>query len=166
MIIPIATATEQVYNTSSNSPELFSLDELDWDPIPRKRLHSRRGDANALDKCIDDAIAQESYTIADLIRGQRPPKKKTKTQDLKPIVYIRFNTKASGRPRPVTLRALLDSGASGCLVNSKHANKLKMKKLSKVDTVWTTPGGSMQTSYTTKAEFTIPELHDNKLISW
>ena len=84
----------------------------------------------------------------------------------KPIVFICFNTKQTGRPRPITLKALLDSGASGSLVARKHAEKLKLKKLSQVETVWTMPGGIEQTSYTTTGQFTIPELHDNRLLEW
>ena len=141
----------KTHSTFNEQLELFSLDS-------EKKFSS-------LDDCINTAYGEELFSIKDYIQGQRKPKKK-KYLDKKPIVFVRFNTKHSGRPRPVTLRALLDSGASGCLVESKYAKKLKLKGLSKADTVWTTPGGSMQTSYTTTGQFTIPELHDNRLLEW
>ena len=122
---------------------------------------------NHLDECIDTTLQNngELFSIANLVRGRTKPVKRRKTQDLKPIAYVRFNTKHSGRPRPVTLKALLDSGGSGSLIASKHATKLKMRKTSS-ETVWTTPGGALQTTKQCKGNFTIPELHDNRLIEW
>jgi hypothetical protein len=32
--------------------------------------------------------------------------------------------------------------------------------------VWTTPAGPLRTNKIVRGEFTIPELHDNKLIRW
>ena len=84
---------------------------------------------------------------------------------MKPIAFIRFNTQI-GKPKPVTIRALLDSGGSESLVTSKFVKKLRVKKSSKSKTVWTTPGGAMKTSSTVKAQFTMPELQDDKLIEW
>ena len=88
-----------------------------------------------------------------------------KVLDLKPIAFVRFNTRAAGKPKPVTLKALLDSGGSGTLVNKKFAKKLKLKT-STSSTAWTTPAGVMKTTKKAKAQFTIPELHDNRLIEW
>ena len=45
-------------------------------------------------------------------------------------------------------------------------SNLKPQKLGKNRTVWTTPGGSLTTQHNVKAEFTILELHDDKLIKW
>jgi hypothetical protein len=75
-------------------------------------------------------------------------------------VHVRFNISLE-KPKPVTLKALLDSGGSGSLVTEKFARKLRLKKSSNSQTVWTTPGGAMQTTVKCKAQFTIPELHDN-----
>ena len=109
---------------------------------------------------------KDMFSIADLVRGhKRKPSKRQKTEDLKPIVFVRFNTRL-GKAKPVTLRALLDSGGSGSLVDEKFAKQLRLKKLQKSETVWTTPAGALQTTHKCNAQFTIPELHDNKLIGW
>ena len=131
------------------------------------KLPQDENEFNHLDECIDKTLESkgELFSIANLIRGHNKPVKRRKTMDLKPIAYVRFNTKHSGRPRPITLKALLDSGGSGSLIASKHAKKLKMRKTGK-QTVWTTPGGALETTQKCKAEFTIPELHDNRLIEW
>ena len=123
---------------------------------------------DSLDECIDAARnnSDEMFAIADLIRGRGkpPPKKRRKNTNLKTLVFARFNTKL-GKPAPVTLRVLLDSGASGTLVAEEHAKKLRLKKTN-AKTVWTMPGGALKTTYKCKAQFTIPELHDNRLIEW
>ena len=68
--------------------------------------------------------------------------------------------------KPVTIRALLDSGASETLVCEKHTKKLKLKTTLGKKTAWSTPGGTLTTSRMTKAQFTLPELHDDELLEW
>ena len=48
---------------------------------------------STLDECLDDqrSKSKELFSLGSLIRGQ-PPMKKQKTQDLKPIAFVRFNT--------------------------------------------------------------------------
>ena len=62
----------------------------------------------SLDDCIDVKIKEEEefFSLKDLIRGG-PQTKKRKTADLKPIVYLRFNSRHAGKPKVVTLKALL-----------------------------------------------------------
>jgi predicted aspartyl protease len=71
-----------------------------------------------------------------------------------------------GKAKPITLRCLLDTGATASLVASKHAKKLRHKKLSGTKTVWTTPGGSMSTTEKAQCTFMIPEFHTDRVIEW
>ncbi len=116
-----------------------------------------------LDSCINASNEPEQCSIADIVRGQ-PQKKKVKTTNIKPIAFVRFNTKL-GKPKPITIKVLLDSGASESVIKEKHCKNLRVKKDSK-KTTWTTPGGTLTTSKVVKAEFTLPELQDDKLIEW
>ena len=69
------------------------------------------------------------FPIADLIQGRKQPEqKRPKTEDLKPIVFVNFNTR-QGKSKPVILRALLDSGGSGSLVTERFTRKLKLKTI-------------------------------------
>ena len=82
-------------------------------------------------------------------------------RDLRPMAFVRFNTRL-GKAKPVTIRALLDSGASESLVLEKHTDKLRVKELKTKGTVWSTPAGELHTHSKTKAQFTIPELQDKR----
>ncbi len=121
---------------------------------------------DSLDDALDDARSnsKDIFSFADLVRGRSQPKKRRKTGDLKPIVYVNFNSRM-GKAKPVVLKALLDSGGSASLVCEKHAQKLRMKTHA-AKTSWTTPGGALRTTKKCQATFIIPELHDNKVISY
>jgi len=73
-------------------------------------------DFTSLDDCIDQSRQTESISIANLIQGPQP--KRQKTEDVRPIAFVRFNT-SLGKAKPVTIKALLDSGASDTMVNEK-----------------------------------------------
>ena len=81
------------------------------------------------------------------------------------MAFVRFNTRR-GKPKPITIRALLDSGGSETIVTSEVAKNLKIKTLQSGSTVFTTPGGKLVTNQQVKSQFTIPELHPDKLIEW
>ena len=81
------------------------------------------------------------------------------------MAFARVNTRR-GKPKPVTMQALLDSSASETLINKKYVQKLKIKKDQNSSTVWSTPGGEMKTNEKAQLQFTLPELQDCKLIKW
>ena len=120
---------------------------------------------NTLDDVLNSKYNEndEVFSIAKFVRGQ-PQKKKQKTSDLRPVTFIRFNTRR-GKVKPVTLRALLDSGGSGCLINEKFTKKLKLREISS-KAKWNTPAGTLTTKGKVRAQFTLPELHDNRVVEW
>ena len=65
-------------------------------------------------------------------------------KDQRPMTFARFNAR-SGKPKPVTVKCPLDSGASGSLIDAKFTKKLRVKRAS-TTTVWSTPAGEMSTS--------------------
>ena len=122
---------------------------------------------STLDQCIDDARSKSSdlFSIAKLVRGQ-PPRKKTKRENLKPIVFVRFNPRL-GKAKPITLKCLMDTGASGSLVAKKHATKLRLKRTTgDNNAVWTTPAGNLKTTHQCQCAFVLPEFFRDRIIEW
>ena len=105
-------------------------------------------------------------SIASLIRGQsKPAKKRQKTAHMKPVVFVRFNTRR-GKAKPVTITALLDSGGAESVITEKLTGKLKVKSSNNKPKVWSTPAGEVTTTKRAKSQFTIPELQEDRLIEW
>jgi len=149
-------------STDSEESHLPTLSKL----INKQELFVTNEEFNSLDECIDQATMQspDLFSIANLIRGQ-PPRKKSKTVDLKPIVFVRFNSRL-GKAKPITLKCLLDTGASGSLVAKQHAKKLRMKQLPGEQTVWTTPAGKLNTTYKCQSTFVLPEFFRDRVVEW
>ena len=80
---------------------------------------------NSLDTCLDAcslAKTIQSQHITGTRKRQRSP------SDLRPMAFVHFNTRR-GKPKPITIRALLDSGGSETIVTSEVAKNLKIKTL-------------------------------------
>lgn len=99
-----------------------------------------------------------------MVPGHRKVKRQ-KTVDLKPIVFVKLNTSRNGKSKPLLVRALLNSGGSRSLITSEYAQRLRCKP-SREKVQWSTPAGIMNTSVQCKALFSIPELHDNRHVTF
>ena len=146
------------------TPELFSFDEVDSENL--ESLHEQ-GFYDTIDDCIDESRESELFSIAKYIQSPKRTKrlKVGPSKEVKPVAFIRFNTRL-GKAKPVTIRALLDSGGSESLIAERHVKKLRVKQLPAEKAVWTTPAGDMTTKAKVKSQFTIPELQQKKLIEW
>jgi hypothetical protein len=138
----------------STQPELFALDKIlatrdsDSDSLDEDSscsttvcsTSSEEEDFDSLDECL------EAYSLAEYIRSQNNSNKRQRVddyvdKDMRPLAFVRFNT-SLGKPKPVTIKALLDSGASESLINKKYVPKfLRVKNPKKTATVWSTPPG-------------------------
>ena len=120
-----------------------------------QRLHVNSKERHAsLDNCLEVAANNEFYSIANLIQGH--PEKKTKTNDFKPIALAQLNS-SLGKAEPyITLKCLLNSGASSGLIAAKHAKKNRQRPINSPKTVWTTPAGTMSMTHCCQCTFMLP----------
>ena len=148
-------------------------------------MYSTETNYSNFDDCLDEGVINsfETFEVNSILRdlhnrSQRLPSeeeetnttrtstrasKRQKTVDLKPVAFVRFRT-SRGKPKPVMLKALFDSGATGTLIAKKHCKKLKTVATAKQQ--WSTPAGILTTRSKVKAEFCISELHDKRVIAW
>ena len=109
------------------------------------------------------AANRDLFSIAQLVRSHNQPNKKVKIDHLRPIVYVRLNTKDK---QPVTLKCLLDTGASGSIISAQYASQLHCQNSADVKVVWSTPGGDLTTTQKCRATFIMPEFHRDRIIEW
>jgi len=69
-----------------------------------------------------------------------------------------------GKPTPVTIRILFDSGASSTIVYKELVKKLRIKK--DRTTEWQTAIGKFETNEKAKVQFILPEFHESRVIEW
>ena len=116
---------------------------------------------DSFDQCLDcSALNSVRSPSAKRQRTGNVPK------DMRPIVFVRFATRRGGRTVPVTLKALIDSGAAGSLVSKAYTKKLGAKSSNVAKTTWSTPSGTMTTNETVNGQFTITKLQPNRPIKW
>ena len=102
---------------------------------------------NSLDTCLNGSLDQCS--IANLIQGQ--PKKKKKASHLHPIAFVQLNT-WNGKPKPTTVKVLLNSGAAVSLLVDTKKFVTKLRKKKKASQSWNTPGGTLKITEVVKAK--------------
>ena len=96
-------------------PNSCHVDDIDSDCSSVMSTSSQCA-MDSFEQCID------ANTVSQLVQGR--PIKKARTgyvnsRDKRPVAFIRFNARR-GKAKPITLRALLDSGAAETLVCRKH----------------------------------------------
>ena len=72
--------------------------------------------------------------------------------------------KSMGKPRPVNVQVLLDSGGSGTIMCKSLAKKVRIKK--DTHTTWTTLAGKVSTATVAKVQFKLPEFFEDWAIEY
>ena len=100
-----------------------------------------------------------------VLSSVRKPKKK-ENKELSSVILGLVFTKPGQQPtdnqKPVKI--LLDSGSSGSIVSKKHVKHLKCARTGPQK--WTTKAGNFQTKRTAMVSFILPELHQDKTLTW
>ena len=59
----------------------------------------------------------------------------------------------------------MDSGASASIVNHRYVEKLRLKR--QIEPLkWKTATGELSTNYQVNIEFSLPELHESRMVQW
>ena len=103
----------------------------------------------------------ENLSLKNLLVGN--PINKKPRLGLSPLVFIRLKQKVCKKSTFHTLKCLLDTGSTATLVSDKFITKAKYDN--KNATVWKTSAGNFKTLAKSKLEFTMPELHQNRIIN-
>ena len=110
---------------SSTVPELFALDDESSCESTCSLTRSVDTETyDSLDQCLD------AHSLAKSIQSLKVPNTNKRQRvgiapaDLRPMAFIRFNTQL-GKLKPVTIRALLDSGGSETIVTKELAKNLR-----------------------------------------
>ena len=82
-----------------------------------------------------------------------------------PTVLITMLIGKGREARNFTLKALLDSGASACLIHPKFKRFLPLKN-NEEPVPWTVPGGRMTTTQRSKQQFSFIGMHPERVIKW
>ena len=109
---------------------------------------------------VNNKIDFENFTLKKLLVGNYLKPKVGK--NLSPIVFINLCVD-SKKDQIITLKALLDTGATSTIIKSKFVTKLDKRQCE--PTAWKTANGYFETHEKVKTEFLIPELNDQRLIT-
>ena len=109
---------------------------------------------SSFDDCLNDSFA--------LFHTRKDHPKNTK-KNLIPYTTATVNT-SLGKPNPVNVRVLLDSGGSGTIMRKSLAKKLRVKNDKKI--TWHTLAGKVSTANITKVQFKLPKFFDDRAIKY
>jgi len=120
----------------------------------------------SLDDCLNHWNMHDSFMLQKQLKrqGQGSPTKKRKTQNLVPIIFCRVKTQDNS-DQATTAKGLLDTGGSGCLVTRQLVKNLKTNRHA-AQTNFTTAAGNYTSNEAVRTQFTIPELHDDRIVEW
>ena len=99
------------------TPEVFTCG--DEDSVSSSDTSCASDKHRSLDMCLD------ACALAKHIQSERNKRRQVGhgEKDLRPVTFARFN-KRLGKPKPVTVKCSLHSGASGSSINAKFTKKL------------------------------------------
>jgi hypothetical protein len=108
----------------------------------------------------DDSF--DAYTLSQL-HSTSTGSTSTKDKNFAPLVVAKIQSHPQ-QPKVQWIRVLLDSGASGTIINGTYTKKINTQRVSKTE--WTTKSGTFVTEKECKIHFSLPEFHENKIIEW
>ena len=106
---------------------------------------------------------ETNFTLRYLLVGNPKTVIKKRRLEISPIVFLRLNTKTKGESEIVTIKAFLNRGASATLVAADHGKKIKLNNNTTM--TWKITAGGFLTGKTAKKQFTIPKMHQNRLVT-
>ena len=108
-----------------------------------------------------DNTNYDNFSLSKLLAGN--PLNKKQKLNVSPIVFVRMKVKDRKQSKVHTLKALLDTGCTSTLVNEKFAKTSQVK--TRNATRWKTSSGYFETTAKSKVQFTLPELHEQRIIT-
>ena len=108
--------------------ELFALDEDSECSSVATTSSASPAEFNSLDACLDACSLAKTIQSQRITGTRKHQRVGASLSDLRPMAFVRFNTRR-GKPKPITIRARLDSGGSETIVTSEVAKNLKIKTL-------------------------------------
>ena len=118
---------------------------------------------------INPLIHNKTFSSKYTLIGQKRKRidsnsSQSKELDLAPILYGRLRTEIKS-PNPKTIKILLDSGASASIIKYNNVEKLRLKQQQN-PLKWKTAAGELSTNYKVAIEFSLPELHESRMVQW
>jgi hypothetical protein len=87
-----------------------------------------------------------------------------KNTNLAPILYGRLLTGLE-HPNPRIVKILLDSGVSALILTHKYVENLRLRQ-QRNPMKWKTATGELSTNYQVDIKFSLPELHESRMVQW